>query len=272
MNRQLYKQQVEYLHTRTGFEEDTKQMLSSLLVCQSKETKMKTINKKLTILIVAAAFALLLTTTVFAASMLLSPSDLALRIGDSSLAEAFNSEDAVIVNESITAGEYTITYLGMVNMENLTQASDGDEAYTYAAFSIEYIDGREIPIENGCPISITPLVDGYQPWCVNFFSLSNGAHGYVENGAYYYLLCCNSLDLFADHRVAIYIYDGFAPSSEIFSYDNESGAIGYNDSYTGIRGIFELDLDESKADPQAAQELLESVGFEFNEDGSLKLE
>ena len=272
MNKNRYKQQIERLCPSEGFEERTKALLADRAVSMNTEANMR-INKRFKIIIAAAVFALLLTGTFFAAALLLSPSELAGKLGDTALEQAFSSDDAVIVNESIQTGDYTVTFLGMVSGEHLSTIFSADQAsYTYAAFSIEYTDGREMVQENGCPLSITPLVEGYQPWCINIFALINGAYGYVENNVYYYLLSCNDLELFADREVAMYVYEGFAPSSEIFSFDASSGEIGYCSSYTGFRGTFELELDAGKADPQAARELIEAAGFELNDDGSLKLE
>ena len=233
------------------------------------------ISKKYKIIIAAVVCALMMTITVSAAVMLLSPSQIADRLGDSSLSQAFASEDAVIVNESIQTGDYIITFLGMVSGRDISTylaGTDTSEEYTYAAVSVERADGGEIRQEDGCPVSVTPLVTGYQPWVVNLFSLANGANGYVENNVYYYLFSCNNLEFFADHEIALYAYTGHAPSSEIFSYDAETGEIDYADGYDGVRAVFELELDSSKADPAKVRELLTEAGFMLNEDGSLKLE
>ena len=47
------------------------------------------------------------------------------------------------------------------------------------------------------------------------------------------------------------------PGSEIFSMDEDEKII-YADGYESFRGMFELPLDESKADPEAAAALLGS--------------
>ena len=45
------------------------------------------------------------------------------------------------------------------------------------------------------------------------------------------------------------------PGPEVLTMD-ENGKIVYAEGYMGIRGRFELPLDEAKADPEAAAELL----------------
>lgn len=270
MDRKTYINQVNRLRTCDGFEEDTIAMLRGTAHTHNKEDTMK-INKRFKIIIAAALCMVLLTGTVFAGTLLLSPTELAGSLGDSTLAAAFESEDAVIVNRTVQTGEYNVTFLGMVSGSRISKIFASDANLTYAAFAIEYTDGRPMRQEDGCPIMISPLVEGYEPWLVNLFSLSNGAYGHVENNVYYYLFSCSSLEYFADRQVALYAYTGHGPSAEIFSYNPETGEISYSEGYTGVRAVFELDLDESKADPEAARTLLEEAGFELNEDGTLKL-
>ena len=272
MDKERYTQQIERLHTRRGFEQDTCELLRRV-AAQHESEETFTMNRKLKIIIAVCVCALLLTGTVYAAAALLSPSDVSNHFGDSTLAKAFQSEDAIIVDETIQTGEFTITFMGMVSGKSISEdISNIDTAYTYAVVAIAYTDGREIDILDGCPVSITPLISGYAPWHINLFALSNGANGMVQDNVYYYLFCCSSLEPFADHDVALYVYDGFAPSSEIFSFDPDSGEVGYNDSYSGIRAVFDIPLDPSKADPDAARDIIEAAGFALDENGQLIIE
>ena len=270
MDKKRYINQVNRLRTSDGFEDETIALLRSAVHADNKEENMK-ISKRIKIIIAVAACMVLLTGTVFAATLLLSPTELAGNLGDSTLAAAFSSEDAVIVNQTVQTGEYNVTFLGMVSGSRISEIFSSDANLTYAAFAIEYTDGRPMRQEDGCPISITPLIEGYEPWLVNLFSLANGAYGHVENNIYYYLFSCSSLEYFADRQMALYAYTGHAPSAEKFSYSPETGEISYSEGYTGVRAVFELDLDESKADPEAARRVLEEAGLELNEDGTLKL-
>lgn len=269
MIKEEYKKAFDSLSTRMGFEEETEKLLCAVL---AERNNMK--SKKLITVLVAVILAVVLTAgTVYAAVKLLTPAQVAENFDDSPLAEAFNSDDAVIINETKRAGDYNITLMGVVSGKNLSEWEDIDEEFSYISVAVERIDGREITMETGIDIRITALIEGYQPWLVNIYSLSEGARGFIEDGIYYFIYSYEALEMFADREVAFYVYSGFlGPGSDIFSYDNETGKIDYNDSYTGVRAKFELPLDSSKADPQAAREYLENFGFTLNEDGSLNLD
>lgn len=70
-------------------------------------------TKKITLL--AAAAVALLAVTVSAAVLWLTPAQVAVELNDPMLAEAFQSEAAVILNETQTVGDYTVTLMGMVS-------------------------------------------------------------------------------------------------------------------------------------------------------------
>lgn len=267
--REKYRKELDSLAPRRGFEEDTIRLLRGIT---AERNSMKS-KKLITVLVSAILAVVLLAGTVYAAVKLLTPSQVAENIGDSILAEAFKSDDAVIINETKQAGDYNITLLGIVSGENLSGMDNIDTSYSYVCVAIERVDGTPLDILDGIPFNITPLISGYQPWCVNLFSLSNGAHGHVNNGIYYMLYCFETLEMFADHEVSLYAYsEHMSPGVEIFSYDAESGAIDYQPDYKGIRAKFDLPLDASKADPEAARQHLEASGFVLDENGKLILE
>ncbi len=267
--REKYRNEFDSLTPRNGFEEDTIRLLREH---QAERNSMK--NKKLVTVLVSVILAVvLLAGTVYAAVKLLSPSQVAENIGDPQLAAAFESDDAVIINETKQAGDYNLTLMGIVSGKNLSGMDSIDTDYSYVCVAIERIDGTPLDVLDGIPINITPLVSGYQPWCVNLFSLSNGAHGHVNDGIYYMLYGFETLEMFADHDVALYAYSGhMSPGAEIFSFDEESGAIDYQSDYTGVRAKFDLPLDAAKADPEAARQHLEASGFVLDENGRLILE
>ncbi len=267
--REQYKKAFDSLEVREGFEEDTQRILRSFL---AERKNMK--NKKLITVLAAVILAAVLTAgTAYAAVRLLTPSQLAESFDDKPLAEAFASEDAVIINETKEAGDYNITLMGIVSGKNISEWDDVDKARSYVAVAVEHADGTPMTLDEDREVKITPLVEGYQPWFVNLFSLCDGgANGHITDGVYYFLYSFETLEMFADREVAFYIYsEGLAPSAEIFSFDEATGAIDYAPEYKGVKGKFPLTLDPSKADPKAAREHLESVGFVLNEDGSINL-
>lgn len=109
---------------------------------------------------------------------------------------------------------------------------------------------------------ITPLVEGYKPWQINIFTIGNGGRqNFIYEGVEYIIVECVSIEIFADKTVYIAAYEGGAPGSETFTISDD-GTISFNESYNGTKALFEVPLDESKADPEAVKALLEKHGFE----------
>ena len=50
-------------------------------------------------------------------------------------------------------------------------------------------------------------------------------------------------------------FEGMFPTNNIIT-SNDKGEIVYAEGYNGFKAVFKLDLDESKADPEVAAELL----------------
>lgn len=219
---------------------------------------------KKTALLVAAAVALL-AVTVSAAVLWLTPAQVAEELNDPVLAEAFQSEDAVILNETQTAGDYTVTLMGMVSGANISQwCADVQENRTYAVVSVVRTDGTPLTEENYDVVpcgafTVTPLVSGYDPRAVNVFTLNGACSSFLRDGRAYYVLDTQSLEIFADRTVYLALYEGFAaPSYERFSLA-EDGTVDLRDNVTGC--LFTLPLDARTADPDAARAFVESTGI-----------
>ncbi len=270
LNKDSYKKSFDSLTARSDFESDTEKLLRSVLAERNNTMKSR---KNIIVFASAILAVVLMAGSVYAAVALLSPKEVALNIGDPTLAAAFESEDAVIINETKQAGEYNVTLMGIVSGKSLSDWHDTDSSYSYVCFAIEKSDGTAMSITDDMGIQITPLIEGYQPWCVNLFCLSNGANGNLHNGVYYMLYSFETLEMFADHEVAFYVYsESHAPGSDTFSFDESTGKIDYHPDYTGARAKFDLPLDSSKADPEAARQYLTDFGFELDENGKLILE
>lgn len=111
-------------------------------------------------------------------------------------------------------------------------------------------------------LMITPLVEGYKPWQINIFTIGNGGkQNFIYEGVEYFIVECGSIEIFADKTVYIAAYEGGAPGSETFTISDD-GTISFNESYNGTKALFEVPLDEAKADPEAVKALLEKHGFD----------
>ena len=268
MNRKDYRAAFDAVPFSADFERRTLQRLAAANPTTEKErTMMHMTRLKKTALLAAAAVALL-AVTVSAAVAWLTPAQVAEELNDPLLAEAFQSEDAVILNETQIAGDYTVTLLGMVSGKNISQwCADAEARRTYAVVSVARTDGTPLTEDNygiyatspDGDFTITPLVSGYDPRAVNVFTLGGGCSSFLQDGRAYYVLDTRNLEIFADHTVYLALYEGFAvPSYERFSAA-EDGSISMRDDVVGC--LFTLPLDESLADPDAAQAFLEDLGM-----------
>lgn len=260
MNRQDYRAAFDAVDFSADFEERTLQKLAAVRQASEKEQIIMPMNRvKKAALLIAAAVALL-AVSVSAAVVWLTPAQVADRVEEPLLAEAFQSEDAIVLDESVTAGDYQITLAGMVSGEDLSVPTDYNGEIindrTYAVFRVARADGE--PLTDYPNLSYSPLVDGYHVRCVNAWTLGTTTQQFIEDGVIYCLFDCRNLEMFADHPVRFAIYEGGVPNTDLFSMA-EDGTISLRERVVGA--LFTLPLDESKADPAAAQAFVESTGL-----------
>ena len=260
MNRQDYRDAFDAVGFSADFEEQTLQKLEAARQRIEKEqNKMSMIRMKKAALLTAAAVALL-AISVSAAMLWLTPAQVADRVEEPLLAEAFQSEDAIVLDESVTAGDYQITLAGMVSGEDLSTPTDYNGEIindrTYAVFRVARADGE--PLTDYPNLSYSPLVDGYHVRCVNAWTLGTTTQQFIEDGVIYCLFDCRNLEMFADHPVRFAIYEGGVPNTDVFSMA-EDGTISLREGVVGA--LFTLPLDESRADPAAARAFAEGTGI-----------
>lgn len=253
MNKEEYRAQVDAVSFSPDFQDRTMARLMDL--AQEKEKKtMKKFNLRTGL--VAAAAAAALTVTAAAAVVMLRPRDVALQAGNEALAAAFESQDAITVNDTKTVGDYSVTLMGLVSgdglsrVENLSGGVTRDK--TYAVLAYERTDGTAIE-EDVPDLTVSPLVEGYAPWQLNAWTLGGGTCTFAREGTLYYLFECDNVEPFADRTVYLAVYPGthIPPSAELFDFDETTGVI----KAKGDTAMFPLPLDKAKADPQKAQAL-----------------
>lgn len=257
-----YKAAIDAIKFSQTFERDT-----TLLMLQAAEKEKKKENtsmkshKILGIPALSAIFIVVFAVSAFALTALLGPKDVATQAGDMALAKAFDSKDALIIDQSVETGEYIINLAGIVSGKDLSdyyEEAQDDKSYIVA--SVAYADGREIKQAGDPEITFSPLVKGYKPWQVNAWTLGGGYCSFIYEGVNYYLFECSNLEIFADHTVYLAAYQGGAPSADIFTISKD-GEIAYTDGFDAPHAMFTLPLDPAKADPQAVKQLLESIGL-----------
>lgn len=201
--------------------------------------------------------------TAYAAYRYLSPSQIAKEVADNNaLAKAFESKDAVLVNETQTSGDYEITLLGLVSGADLALCVGGDEAKelegsrTYAAVAVNRIDGVIAEDERKC---VSPLINGVDWMIANNGTMDVALHWFTRDGVIYELLECDNLEIFAGRGVQVGVVDEFCDETEAFAMNKETGAYSKKEGYEGTNALFDLPLDKAKADEKAADDYIEKL-------------
>ena len=165
MNRDKYREAFNAV----PFSEDFQQRTVERLTRNQGDGKDKFMRatRRFKALPIVAALAAILTISAAAVVLWLTPSETAQMLDDPLLAEAFESEDAIILDQTTESGGYTFRLAGVVSGEAISDhAEDLDEEKTYVVASLSHTDGT--PIEQaGFDFVFTPLVAGYQPRSVN---------------------------------------------------------------------------------------------------------
>lgn len=243
-------------------DKEPSEWLNQKILRRAKETN--NMNKKLKRRVPAAAFVTAIALSIGSVSVLaawnyLAPDKVAEIMENEGLMAAFKSKDAVTINESQTCGDLKITLLGMVSGKNLSKyvsEDELDENKTYVVTAFENTDGTPMDFEKA-DVIVSPLVKGLKPWQFNIFFLGGGAESAKaqEEKVVYRITECDSVEMFADKGVYISVSDG-APSSDAYQFNEKTGEITRNESYKGVNALFNLPIDESKADPKAAEKYL----------------
>lgn len=209
----------------------------------------------------------------YAAYHYLSPSEVARQLGENdgeqnALSRAFESEGAILVNETQSSNGYDITLLGLVSGKGLSPyvssevASELEDIHTYAAVAISHTDGTATEFDFKC---VSPLINGVDWRIANNGTLCTGLSMFEEDGVVYDLIECDNLEIFADKGVQLGVVDSFGRENSAFSMD-ESGVYHKNPDYTGLNALFDIPFDKSKADPQAAEEYIKKWKAELESD------
>lgn len=260
-----YRKEVDTLPFSENFQEQTENLLRRQAQNQIEMEQIKMKRKGLCRVAIAIAAVAALSVSAYAAARWLAPNQVAEEMDKPNLAQAFRSEDAMIINKSQETKNFRVTLEGMVSGKGLTDWTEEsvEQDRTYAVVSIENLDGA--PLHNDdislTEYTLTPLVAGFTPWSVNNWTLDAGVQSMSKDGIYYYLLDTKSLEMFADHTVYLAFYHGGSPSADIFTM-REDGSINFTDTFDDVRAIFTLPLDAGKANPAAVQKFIQDSGFE----------
>lgn len=228
-------------------------------------------NHKIGWVLKAAVFLLMLTGlsgTVYAAWRLYTAEETARQMNDRKLAGAFREEagweDAgqqADQGETQSYGGYQVTLLGVVSGRDISDypMGNGEDIQTdrtYAVVAIQREDGSPVSAEEDS-FFVSPLIQGYDPVSYNAATMRGAATRFEEEGVLYWLVSCSNVEYFADHRIYLCVTDTDFYRKGLYIYDETDGSISRREDYDGLNALFTLELDAGKADPVAAQALLE---------------
>lgn len=210
---------------------------------------------------------------VTAAVRYFSADQVAKQVEDDKLAKAFDSKDAISINETQQTGGYDITLLGMVSGENLTDYGSYDENgelqsdKTYAVVAIAPSDGTKMQEkdEDGYNVGYTdqflvsPFIEGYNPNRYNAYTFNGGATYFVKDGVLYWLLETDNLEMFATHTIYLGVTESLGTVGEAYVYQEDSGKIEKKEDYSGVSALFTLPMDKSKGSEEKAKAYMDSL-------------
>lgn len=225
-------------------------------------------KRKVPAAVIAAACILILGSgTALAAYHYLSPAEVAAEGEDDTLKKAFLSDGAVYVNETQESGGYRVTLLGSVagrHISDFISEENGvpqdDRMYTVVA--IERADGVPMPETSSdaygdIAFYASHYIRGLDPGRYGIMSMGGGYKDYVRDGILYRLLEMDNLEMFADRGIYVGVCSGTFYDAEAYHYAESTGEMSRNENYEGVNALFQLPVDKSKADPEAAARYLE---------------
>ena len=240
--------------------------LNRQIIVKAKEkSQMRNQNRIRKASVAAACMCLLAagSITAYAAYHYLSPAQVAEQVSDNgALAEAFEGEDAILINETQQSNGYDITLLGLVSGKNLELcvpediSSNLSDVRTYAAIAIAKSDGTEMEYRNLC---ISPLINGVDWFVANNATMDVSLTWFKQDGVVYELVECVDLQVFADRGVQLGVVDDFGNEGSAFYMDTQSGEYHRNADYEGTNALFTLPFDISKADVKKAEAYLNAL-------------
>ena len=217
----------------------------------------------------AMAIMMVLSAASFAAWKYLSAKDVAQKLDDEKLAQAFTENIAWDGTEIQSYGGYDIALIGLVSGEDISEyltTSNGRviKDNTYAVVAISNSDGTPMPDTSDDEYGkhdflVSPYIEGYNPIFYNIFHFHGGYYAIVENGIQYRIVSFENIEVFADHTIYLGVTDGTFQNQDAFIFDETTGSISRNEEYDGVNALFTLSIDPSKADKEKASEIISAA-------------
>lgn len=256
----------------------TQTEIASIPVVSAKEKEpvMKQVRgKKFKALLIAAAVFIVLAIGTGAAYQFMLPDELNQELGLSDMniktvvdIDKADENSVRTVQKTVNSNGYTVNFEAIIDgyvilpefvkgLRGLDASEEIREDRIYAVMTITRDDGKSVTEPDGyMPVcfccgafsfDFTVAVKGYAPNSVMF----NGTPWiYEENNTLYYLCDITDAAIFADRDLAIILFEGTGIDGTIARMD-KNGEYYFVDTYDDFGAIFDLDLDDSLADPEA---------------------
>ena len=246
---------------------------------KEKESVMKQVRgKKFKALLVAAAVFIVLAIGTGAAYQFMLPDGLnaQLELHEMNIRTVVDVEKADensvrTVQKTVNKNGYTVNFEAIIDgyiilpemtkkLRGLDTTREFREDRIYAVMTITRDDGKSVTAPDGyisscvcCDpffsFNFTPVVKGYAPNSVMF---TGTPWLYEENNVLYYLCDITDVAKCADRDLAIILCGEQERVYGTFVRMDEKGEYYFVDTYDGMGAIFDFDLDDSLADPEAA--------------------
>lgn len=249
---------------------------------KEKETVMKQVRgKKFKALLIAAAVFIVLAIGTGAAYQFILPDGLneQLELHEMNIRTVVDVEKADensvrTVQKTVHSNGYTVNFEAIIDgyiilpemtkkLRGLDTTREFREDRIYAVMTITRDDGKSVLEPDGympgcsCCSGITAnfcvAVKGYAP---NSGMFATSPWHYEENNIMYLLCDITDAAKFADHELSIIVYDNTHLDGTIARMD-KNGDYYFVDTYDRIGAIFDFDLDDSFADPEAVAKDME---------------
>lgn len=253
--------------------------LNGNILIQAKEREyMGKSRFKLSAGVAAAAMTLVFSTVgVYAAAKYFSADKVAEAFSDRLLSKAFQTEDAILLNESQEYAGYKITLLGVVSGEGLSEYTEWDEKgqivtdKTYIVTAIENTDGTPRPdvfddAYGEDSFYVSPYIKGLSMVDYNAHTLGGGYSEDVFEGIQYRIMECDNIEIFAGRGLYLGVTGGDFYQAGAFVMDATSGEISRNADYVGVNALFELPIPKELGDEAAVEKYLQEKSNMYGED------
>lgn len=273
----MKENRVKDSYEKINVNEETKnKMLSNILNSENKKSNDRCIirkefyMKKAAIAATIAICILVLSGTTYAAYKWMSAKQVAEHFGKEKIAEKFGKAEEEV--QYAETDKYMAIYLGIVSGESLEDGvtADVDEKKSYVVAAVERKDGKKISYEEN--IVISPFIKGINPQNFNIYTMGGAAQMDIVDGVLYFIAESIDLEMFADRGVYIAVMDS-VNIGEGYKLDENTGSISRVENYNGLNILFNANLDETKANPKAAQEYLQELNdYAFENEEGISIE